>query len=174
MASICIDSNDFKVDPTNGRLQRKVTYYQTAVATFTHALSGVQDVYEQVTELTGLTIPVAGLYELGWTGVGNATITSAGAGTVVAVAAACAVYQNGVLIPNTETRMILNSQGSPTTQEPALQLHASGSGIRVIQCAAGDVLTMWAKRVADAGTTTDIHSDNAGRTRITAIRLGSA
>lgn len=174
MVSICVDQTDFKVDPSNGRLQIKPTYYQTPAVGFTHVLSGAQDVYEQVTELTGLTIPTAGIYEIGWTGVGNATITGAGPGTIVAVAAACAVYQNGVLIPNTETRMILNSQGSPTTDQPALQLHASGSGTRVIQCAAGDVLTMWAKRVADAGTTTQILSNNAGRTRIAAVRLGSA
>jgi hypothetical protein len=174
MASICIDSNDFKVDPSNGRLQLKPVYYQTPATNFDHLLSGANGVYEQITELNGLTIGVAGIYDLNWTGVGNANNTSTAPGNIVNTSCACAVYQNGVLIPNTETRMMLNSQGSSTVDQPALQLHASGSGHRVIQCAAGDVLTLWAQRNSVGGTDTHILSSGGGRSRISAVRRGSA
>lgn len=171
--SICVDSSDFRVDPVNNRLKLKPTYYQTPANNFVRTLSGTAGIYEQVTELPGLVIPTAGIYLIGWSGCGNATNTAASPGNIVSTSCACAVYQNGVLIPDTETRMMLNSQGTSTVDQPSLQLHGTGSGQQIIQCAAGDTLTLWAQRNSDPGTTTQILSSSGGRSRITATRIGS-
>lgn len=147
-------------------------FVQSAAVSFSHTLSGV-GVYEDISEVPDITIAVDGVYEVTAEAAGNATITSAIAGTAVAASVSLALYKNNVLVPNSETRAILNSQGSPTTAEPALQLHGSGSVTRYVTCVAGDTFQLYGARVSDAGTTSQIVSGTTGRSRLSAHRIGA-
>lgn len=168
--TVCVDDRDFQTDP-NGRLQLNATAVMTAGATFTHTLGGT-NVFEEITELGDLILPEDGLYEVTFDAQGNATNTPAGPGTIVATAATAALYKNDVFVANTETMLQLNSQGSSTVDQPALQMRGTGSCTVTVQCVAGDRLSLYGKRNSDAGTTTQIVSNSNGRTRITAVRLG--
>lgn len=170
MASVCVDNDDF--DVVDGRLKLKPTFVQSVAANFVHVLDGAADVYEQIGELPTVIIPVDGTYLVSFEAHGNATNTAAIPGTVVGTSVAAALYKNGALLGNTETRLITNIQGSSTVDQPALQLHATGAATRVATFAAGDTLQVWGSRNADAGTTCQIVSNSTGRTRITAVRLG--
>lgn len=170
--TVCVDANDFQTDP-NGRLQLNPSITQTASLTFTHTLGGV-NTFEEITELGDLIVPLDGLYEVTFDAQGNATNTPAAPGNIVATAATAALYKNDVFVPNTETMLQLNSQGSSTVDQPALQMRGTGSCTVPVQCVAGDRLSLYGKRNSDAGTTTQIVSNSNGRTRITATRLGSA
>jgi hypothetical protein len=158
-------------DPRIISADTKAVFFQTAAVIFTRTLSGTADVYEEVTELPDLQLTTPGTYIVAYEAVGNATIT---AGTsAVSAACAMALYKNGALVANSETRLILNSEGLPTTTEPALQLHASGTGIAVVTSDGDDLFTIWAARNSAAGTTTTIISNTNGRTRIRAWRIGA-
>lgn len=150
----------------------KPVFAQTAAVTFAHTLTGV-DTYQDINEVPDLTITVPGTYLVTADAVGNATITEGV--SVVNAAAAFALFKNGVIVPNTETRLILNSQSlpDPGDQEPALQLHASGSVSRYVTCVAGDDFQIYAKRNSVEGTTTQILSNANGRSRISAHRIGA-
>ena len=151
----------------------KAVFFETAAVAFTRTLSGTADVYEEVTELPDLQLTTPGRYIVAYEATGNATITSAGAGVTVAAACAMALYKNGVLVSNSETRLTLNSQGQATTTEPALQIHGSGTGLAVVTSDGDDLFTIWAARNSVAGTTTTIISNSNGRTRIRAWRIGA-
>lgn len=167
--SICVDDDDF--DVVGGQLELKPQFAQSVPANFTHVLGGAPDVYEQIAELPSVIITVEGTYLVTMDAHGNATNTAAAPGTVVGTSVAAAIYKNGALIPNTETRLITNIQGSSTVDQPALQLHATGSASRVVTLLVGDTLQVWGSRNADPGTTCQILSNSTGRTRITATRL---
>lgn len=170
MATACADLTDFKTD--GGLLKLRTHYAQTPAASFAHVLDGPQNTFEEITELGELDITVPGFYEVTFDAQGNATNTSAAPGAVVATTATAALFRNGALVPNTETMLQLNSQGSSTVDQPALQMRGTGSATQVVQLAAGDKLTVWGKRNSDPGTTTEIVSNSNGRTRITAVRIG--
>lgn len=148
-------------------------FAQTAAVTFAHTLGGV-GTYQDINEVPDLVIPEDGFYEVTATAVGNATITSAGPGTVVNASVSMALYKNNVIVPNTETRLIENTQGAPVPgeTEPALQLHSSGTVSRIVSCAAGDTFQIYGARVSDPGTTSQIISNGNGRSRISAHRIG--
>lgn len=173
MVNVCVDDLDFRTDEF-GRLQLNPIYAQTAVATFTHTLTGSAGVYEDISELPDLAVPETGLYLVTFAAHGNATNTAASPGTVVGTAVSAALYKNDVLVPNTETTLEINSQGSSSVDQPALQLHGSGSCSQVLSLVKGDLLEIWAARNSDPGTTTQVLSNSQGRCRITALRLGSA
>ena len=148
-------------------------FAQTAAVTFSHTL-GFVGTYQDINEVPDLVIPADGFYEVVAEAAGDATITPAGAGTVVNASVSMALYKNNVIVPNTETRLILNVQGAPSPgeTEPALQLHGSGSVSRIVSCAAGDTFQIYGARVSDPGTTSRILSDGFGRSRISAHRIG--
>lgn len=171
VTSICVDEDDFKVDPVNGRLQLEHHYVQNSPEAFTFVLDGANDVFEKITDFDDVVIVTEGYYIVTMDARGNATITEAGAGTVVAASVSAQLRVNNVAVAGTETMLVTNSQGSPTTTEPAFQIHGSGSATRALFLNAGDALSLWGKRNADAGTTTTILSDDDGRCRITAIRF---
>jgi hypothetical protein len=172
VASICIDNNDFKVDPVNGRLELNHHFVQNNVETFApHVLNGAQDVFEKIVAFDDVVIPVDGYYIVTMDARGNATITSASPGTIVAASVSAQLRVNNVAVAGTETMLITNSQGSSTVDQPALQLHGTGSCTRTLFLTAGQALSLWGKRNADPGTTTSILSDDDGRCRITATRI---
>lgn len=173
MVNVCVDNDDF--DVVGGRLELKTTFVQSAATNFTHVLDGATDVPEQIGELASVIIATAGWYLVNYAIHGNATITPAAPGISVSASAAGYLYRNGVLVPNTETRVVTLIQGAPTPaggEEPALQSHATGSGGVVVALGAGDTLQIWGSRNSDPGTTTQILSSGTGRTRISALRLG--
>ena len=145
--------------------------YQTAVATFSKTLTGASGTFEEITEIPDLVIVEPGVYLVEWDMHGQATNTAAGAGTPVNTAAMGALYKNDVLVPNSETMLMLNTQGNAVTAEPALQLRSTGSGKQIVTCAANDILELWAARSSSAGTTTTIESGTLGRTRLVATRI---
>ena len=171
VTSICVDEDDFKVDPDNGRLQLNHHYVQNSPESFTFTLDGTNDVFEKVTDFDDVTILVDGYYIVTMDAHGNAINTEAGPGTVVATSVSAQLRVNNAPVAGTETMLIHNSQGNPSTTEPALQLHGTGSCTRVLFLVAGDDLSLWGKRNSDAGTVTEILSNDDGRCRITAARI---
>lgn len=171
VTSICVDEDDFKVDPDNGRLQLEHHFVQNSVETFVFTLDGANDVFEKVTDFDDVIIPVDGYYIVTMDARGNAIITTASPGTPVNASAVAQLRVNNVAVAGTETMLLLNSQGGPDTQEPALQIQGTGSCTRTLFLTAGQALSMWGKRNSDLGTTTEIRSDDDGRCRITATRI---
>lgn len=160
-------------DPGDPRIisgDLKPVWYQTAPVIFTRNLAGAADVYEQVTELPALTLPVAGLYIVAMDVCGVATIT----GTTAALGASVSAQlrRDGVLVPNTETRISAVSQGVASTAEPALGVTATGTAIDAVQSDGTTQLTVWASRNVGGASTAAILSNAVGRTRITAWRIG--
>jgi hypothetical protein len=171
-ASVCADSTDFAVDTDNGRLKLNPHFAQSNPQAFIFVLDGDQDTFEKVTSFDDVSVPVDGYYTLTADAHGNATITSAAPGTTVNAQVSFQVRRNNSPIAGTETILMLNSQGSSTVDQPALQLHGSGSCTRAVFLSTGDAISIWAKRNSDLGTTTDIRSDTQGRCRLTLVRFG--
>lgn len=172
MANVCVDPNDFKTD-SGGRLQLRPVYLQTPTLNFTRVLGGAANVYAEIPDIAPLTVVVPGTYVVAWEAHGNATNTPATPGILVNTAALCGLGLNNALVGGTETMMILNSQGVAVTEEPSYQLHGTGAGTRVLDLVAGDELSMFGARSSDPGTTTQMISNNQGRCRITAWRIGT-
>lgn len=171
--AICVNQDDFQVDPVTGQLELRPRFVQSPALAFTHLLDGAANVFEKITEIPNLVLPAAGLWVVTMDVRGNATNTPAAPGIVVNTSAFAQLRLNDVLVPGSETMLQLNSQGVATTQEPALQLHGTGSATRVVSAAAGATLSVWGARASDAGTNTEILSSPSGRSRITAWRIGS-
>lgn len=173
MANACVDANDFQLDG-GGRLQLDAHFLRSATANFTHTLAGLSGVYEEITEIAPLVIPVSGVWVVTWDVHGNVNNTPAAIGTAVATNVFASLFRNDVIVIGTETAVGINSQGAPTTAQPSLQLHMTGSGTDVLDLVANDELSLYAARASDAGTTTQVLSGPTGRTRIRAWRLGSS
>jgi hypothetical protein len=175
MANACVDPNDFQTD-TGGRLQLNPEALQTGLTTFTRTLGGAANVYSEIitAEVNWLTVVVPGKYVVSWDAHVNATITSAGAGIGVSASGSAAIGKNHALVGGTETMCQTVIQGGATTTEPALQVHGSGSGSRVMDLVAGDIISMFASRNSDPGTTTELISNTQGRCRITMWRIGES
>lgn len=174
MANACVDSNDFQTD-SGGRLQLNPEYLQTPTLTFTRTLGGAANTYAIIPDIAPLVVVVPGLYVVTWDAHGNATNPPNAPGTPINTCALAGLGLNGALVGGSETMLQLNSLGgSPGIAIPSMQLHGSGSGHRVIQLAAGDLISMFGARSSDAGTTTEMISNNQGRCRITAWRIGTS
>lgn len=171
VTSVCVDEDDFQVEAGTGRLQLAHHFVQNNPEAFTFVLDGANDVFEKITDFDDVIVPVDGYYIVTMDARGNATITGASPGTVVAAGVSAQLRVNNVAVAGTETSLIHNSQGASTVDQPALQLHGTGSCTRTLFLTAGQALSMWGKRNADAGTTTTILSDDDGRCRITATRI---
>lgn len=170
--TVCADDVDFAVDAGNGRLKLNPHFAQNNPESFVFVLDGDQDTFEKVTDFDDVIVPVDGYYTLTADAHGNATITSAAPGTIVGAQCSFQVRRNNSPIAGTETMLQLNSQGSSTVDQPALQLHGAGSCTRAVFLNQGDAISLWAKRNSDLGTTTTIVSDTQGRCRITLTRFG--
>ena len=171
VTSVCVDDEDFKVEAGTGRLQLAHHFVQNSPEAFVFVLDGANDVFEKVTDFDDVTIAVDGYYIVTMDARGNATITSATPGTVVAASVSAQLRVDNVAVAGTETLCATASQGSSTVDQPALQIHGTGSSTRTLFLTAGQKLSLWGKRNADAGTTTTMLSDDDGRCRITATRI---
>lgn len=172
--TVCVDDDDFKVD-ANGRLELNPHSVQNATETFApFVLNGAQDVFEKITSFDDVIAPVTGWYIVTMDARGQAIITGASPGTIVAASVSAQLRINNAAVAGTETLLVTNSQGAPTLDEPALQMQGTGSCTRSLFLNAGDALSLWGKRNADPGTTTTILSDDDGRCRITAVRFAGA
>lgn len=173
MANACVDPNDFQTD-VGGRLQLNPEALQTGLTTFTRAIPGAANVYSEIitAEVNFLTVVVPGKYVVAWEAQANTTITTAAPGIGVSASASVAIGKNHAVVGGTETLCSTVIQGSATTQEPALQTHGTGSGTRVLDLVAGDIISMFMSRNSDPGTTSEIISNSQGRSRITMWRIG--
>lgn len=170
VSSACADANDFQLSA--GKLQLLPHTLRSATANFIRTLDGANGVQEEITEIPRLAVTVPGLYVVAWDIHGNANNTPAAPPTAVATNIIGAVGKNGVVQVGTETSVIVNSQATTTTAQPGYQIHATGSGTEFMNLVAGDELSLFAARAADAGTTCEIQSNPTGRTRLRAWRLG--
>lgn len=173
-ASVCADSTDFGVDVDNGRLKLSPHFVQNDVESFVFTLDGDQNTFEKITDFDDVIIPVSGYYYVTMDVHGNATITPTVNPNIVQAQVSAQLRVNNSPVAGTETMIQLNSEGSSTSDQPALQLHGSGSSSRVVFLTLGQRLSIWGKRNSDPGTTTTIVSDTQGRCRITAMRFGGA
>lgn len=158
-------------DPRIITADTKAVYYQTVANTFTRTLAGAADVYEEVTELPDLILATPGLYIATMDVVGTAT--NAGSTAAISTNVSAAMYRDGVLVPGTETKLSSVIQGLAGTAQPALGVACQGSASRAIFSDGTTALTVWASRNAGAGSTATINSNNTGRTRIIAWRIGA-
>jgi hypothetical protein len=171
---VCVDEDDFQVDPVNGRLELNHISASNVVEAFTFVLNGAQDVFEEVTDFDPVLIPETGWYTVTMDVRGYAAVQEVGPGSVVAATVSAQMRLDNVVIAGTETMLAAVAQGQPTTTEPAMQNQGTGSCTRELFLTAGQRLEIWAKRNADAGTVTQIISDDDGRCRITAVRNAGA
>lgn len=173
VSTACADSTDFQKD-AGGKLQLLPHTLRSATVSFNHLLDGADGVLEKITEIPNLVIPAGagGRWVVAWDIHGNANNTPATPPTAVATNVFGALAKNDVVVVGTETAVIVNSQATTTTAQPGYQIHATGSGTDILDLVAGDTLSLFAARQADAGTTTEVLSNTAGRTRLRAWRLG--
>lgn len=161
-------------DPRIISADTKAVYYQTVAATFSHTIAGANDVFEKITELPDLVLATAGLYIVTMDVAGTATVT----GSTAAISAAMSAYlaRDGVLVPNTETKLSGVIQGTAAAAQPALGVAATGSATRAVLSDGTTALSVWAARNLSAGSTAVINSGGGtvGRTRITAWRIGAS
>lgn len=150
----------------------KSVFVQSSAVSFAHTLTGV-GAFQDINEVPDLLIPTDGVYDVMAEASGNATITGAAPGIVVGAGVTFALFKNNVLVANSETRCILNSQGSSSADQPALQLHSSGAVRRLLSCVAGDTFQLYASRNSVSGTTSQIVSGSDGRSRLSAHRIGA-
>ena len=173
MANVCVDPKDFQTD-AGGKLQLNPEFLQTPTLTFTRLLTGTANTYAIVPDIAPLVVVVPGIYVVTWDAHGNATNIPNTPGTSVNTSVSSALGLNGTMVGGTETMLMQNVLGgSPSIAIPAVQLHSSGTGHRVLTLAANDQISMFAARASDPGTTTDIRSDQQGRCRITMWRIGT-
>lgn len=170
----CADETDFRTDPVTGRLMLDSHFAESSLHTFEFVLNGAQDVFEEVTDLPELVVPVTGLYIVVYDARGKAAVQSVAAGSIVGASVSAQLRIDNVVVPNTERMLAATIQGLPGLEQPALQTQGTGSCTTILQLNAGEGLSVWAKRNADAGTVTSVMSDDDGRTSIVIYRLAGS
>ena len=176
MANACVDANDFQTD-AGGRLQLNPTTAQSASATFSHALTGVDGTYENINELPGVVVPINGLYLVMWDIHGYIALPSPNIGIDLQGQVMGALSIDNVFQANTETMIATLNEGAPASADedvPALGQEATGSGSRIFQLTAGQVLRIMGAQSGNGSNDSRILSDGDGRCRITIVRLGSS
>lgn len=160
-------------DPRIISADTKSVFYQTSATTFNHTIAAASDVYEKITEIPDLLLPTPGLYIVTMDVVGTLTI----AGSTAAISGAMSAYlaRDGVLVPNTETKLSAVIQGTAAAAQPALGVAAEGSTTRAVFSDGTTLLSIWAARNVGAGSTAVVNSGGGtvGRSRITAWRIGA-
>ncbi|WP_413808119.1 hypothetical protein [Streptomyces sp. OE57] len=147
--------------PAVWQLAADGSWAQNSTLTFTHALDGADRVYEQVTEIPDLTIPRAGVWEVDYNARGAVAMPAATAGAEYVTTA---LYKNGAAIVGSEA-LIIGTAGAGSAN------NATGGLSFLHFFAAGDVVTLWAYRIGQAGTASVI-SNADGRTRISMHWIG--
>ncbi|MET9462427.1 hypothetical protein ABZY05_46770 [Streptomyces canus] len=137
------------------------SWAQNATLNFSHALNGADRVYEQITEVPALTIPRAGVWEVDYNARGAVGMPAATAGAMYVTAA---LYKNGAQIVGSEA-MVVGIGGAGNGSQ------ATGGLSFLHSFAAGDVVTLWAYRIGQAGAASVV-SNVDGRTRLSFHWLG--
>lgn len=132
---------------------------QTGTLTFNRPMDGADRVYEQVTEVPPVTIPRAGIWEVGY----NArTVVSMPLNVAGGEYVTTALFKNGALIVGSEVLSGIAVGAGPASTQQETQ------GLSFVHAfAAGDVVTLHAFRIGQTGTAS-IVSNTDGRTRIAA------
>lgn len=131
------------------------SWAQNSTLTFSHVLDGADRVYEQVTEVPALTIPRAGVWEVDYNARGAVGMPATTAGGEYV---STALYENGAAIVGSEA-LIVGTVGAGSGNQ------ATGGLSFLHTFAAGDVVTLWACRIGQAGSASVV-SNTDGRTRI--------
>ncbi|MDP4501063.1 hypothetical protein [Nonomuraea turcica] len=137
------------------------SWAQNATLTFTHVLDGADRVYEQVTEVPAITIPRAGVWEVDYNARASVAMPAATAGSEYVTTA---LYKNGAAIVGSEA-LIIGTTGAGSANQ------ATGGLSFLHSFAAGDLVTLWAYRIGQAGAGA-VHSNVDGRTRISMHWIG--
>lgn len=136
---------------------------QTDTLTFNHPLAGADRVYEQVTGVPAVTIPRAGIWEISYRARGAVGMPANTPGSVYVTAA---LFKNGAHLVGSEAMLV---GLSVSTMPNGMQ--ATGAMGFLHPCAAGDVWTLHAYRIGQAGSASVV-SNGDGRTRISAHWIG--
>lgn len=130
-------------------------WVQTGPLTFSHNLTGANNVYERVSEVPALTIPFPGVWEVSYHA---RTATYPIANTALWVTTA--LFKNGGLIPGSEALSGINTSNVPGTQNTIGQAFTHTFAV-------GDAVTLHAFRIGQTGTAA-VYSNSDGRTAVTA------
>jgi hypothetical protein len=131
------------------------SWAQNSTLTFSHALDGADRVYEQVTAVPALMIPRAGVWEVDYNARATVALPASTAGSEFVTTA---LYKNGSAIVGSEA-LIIGTTGAGCANQ------ATGGLSFLHSFAAGDVVTLWAYRIGQAGSASVV-SNTDGRTRI--------
>jgi hypothetical protein len=131
-----------------------------------HALTGADRVYEQVTEMTTITIPRAGVWEVDYQVRGVVFLPANSASAMFVTAA---IFKNGAITSGSEAMITGISVGGGAT--PASTAQNTGGQTYLDVFAAGDLVTLHAYRIGQSGTASVV-SNADGRSRIMAHWLG--
>ncbi|MFJ7489683.1 hypothetical protein ACIQZB_00230 [Streptomyces sp. NPDC097727] len=138
------------------------SWAQNATLAFAHELGGPDRVFEEITEVPPLRIPRAGVWEVDYNVRGAVGIPP---GTAAAEYVTAAIYKNGAPIVGSEA-MIIGVVGADNGAQAA-------GGLSFLHAfAAGDVVTLWAYRIGQAGGAPSVVSNPDGRTRLMLHWLG--
>lgn len=170
MADVCVDDVDFQVEA--GQLRLFPHHMFTGSVTFVHVLDGTNGTYEEITALPGVVAPEDGIWVITADARAEALITPAAIGTDVEASVSVQLRVNGAAVLGSETMVARLHQDAPLNVQPELEIQNTGSVTRIVALSAGDEVTLWGARTSDAGTTSQVVSNNLGRTRITMHRIG--
>lgn len=170
----CADLVDFKEDPDNGRLQLNPHAYQNVAETFSFEISTVvpDGSYTLVTPFDPVLVVLPGLYLVNWDIHGYVAIPTPNVGVALNGGVMGALAVNNVFRAGTETMIATVNEGTTTNDFPALGQEGSGSGSIILQLGANSTLRLMGAQEGNGSNVSRIISDDRGRCRITAVRLG--
>lgn len=137
------------------------SWAQNATLTFSHALTGADRTWEEVTEVPTLAIPRPGIWEVDYNARAAVGVAAGGVGAMYVVVG---IYKNGSLIVGTEA-MAAGATGAGNGAQ------ATGGLAFLHPFAAGDTVELWAYRIGQTGAASVV-SNPDGRTRIMAHWIG--
>lgn len=174
MATACASSEDFDTD-SGGRLVLNPATAQNAAVSFSHLLDGVDGTYEIVAGMPAVVVPRDGLYLLSWDAHGSVIVPPQNPGIALNARCMAGISVGGVFQVGTETMVCsVNLGGSPSVDHVAEGAEGTGSGSRVIQLTAGQVIRLMGAQDGNAAPiNTFIQSGPDGRSRITLVRIAS-
>lgn len=171
MADVCVDDVDFQVEL--GQLRLLPHFVQTGNRTFVYELDGADGVFEQVTDIPPVIVPLDGIWVVTVDVRGTAVITPTASGVDAVAAVLAELRLNGALVPASQTTVSRIARDLTTTVQPQFEVSTTGSVTRVMTLAAGDLITVWGARMGTpVGVTTQIVSNGNGQTRLTMWRIG--
>lgn len=173
---ICVNADDFQTDPVTGHLELNPNTYQSVSETFSHTIPTTtpDGTYELIDEFDPVVVTVAGLYLVTWDIHGYVAIPTPNVGIPLNGGVMGAIAVNGVFRAGTETMIATVNEGATNVDFPALGQEGTGSGSMVMQLAANTQLRILGAQEGNGSNVSRIISDDRGRCRIVAVRLGTS